>query len=77
MRSMWGLPASGIGHVQIRRRRQAFRVYLEDAAAALVRGRSLLPALRSVYDRAIRWRSHNIGFVDVCNRPYAPLVTAA
>lgn len=74
-----GLPASGIGHVknQVERGR-AYRVYLEDAAAN--------PNCVGVhwfqyYDQSALGRydgeNYNIGFLDICNRPYLPLSQAA
>ncbi len=74
-----GLPASGIGHVPDQAARgQAFRVYLEDAAAC--------PCCVGVhyftlYDQSAIGRfdgeNYNIGFVDTCGRPYVPLAKAA
>jgi hypothetical protein len=74
-----GLPASGIGHVPDQASRgKAFRVYLENAAAQ--------PWCVGVhyfilYDQSALGRfdgeNYNIGFLDVCNRPYEPLAQAA
>ena len=74
-----GLPASGIGHVRTQEDRgRAYRVYLEDAAAK--------PWCVGVhyfilYDQSALGRfdgeCYNIGFLDVCNRPYEPLCQAA
>lgn len=74
-----GLPASGIGHVPDQRSRgDAYRVYLENAAA--------LPQCVGVhyftlYDQSALGRfdgeNYNIGFLDVCNRPYDALCDAA
>jgi hypothetical protein len=74
-----GLPASGIGHVRTQDDRgRAYRVYLEDAAAK--------PWCVGVhyfilYDQSALGRfdgeCYNIGFLDVCNRPYEPLCNAA
>ncbi len=74
-----GLPASGIGHVADQQARgQAFRVYVENAAA--------LPWCVGVhyfthYDEPVIGRfdgeNWNIGFYDVCSHPYEPLVAAA
>lgn len=74
-----GLPASGIGHVRDQQQRgQAFRVYVENAAA--------MPWCVGVhyfthYDEPVIGRfdgeNWNIGFYDVCGRPYEPLVAAA
>ena len=74
-----GLPASGIGHVRDQAERgQAYRSYLEDAAAK--------PWCVGVhyfilYDQSAIGRfdgeNYNIGFLDVCNRPYQTLCQAA
>ncbi len=74
-----GLPASGIGHVATQADRgKAFRVYTETAAA--------IPQCVGVhyfilYDQSALGRfdgeNYNIGFLDVCNRPYAELASAA
>jgi hypothetical protein len=74
-----GLPASGIGHVRDQAERgMAYRVYLEDAAAK--------PWCVGVhyfilYDQSAIGRfdgeNYNIGFLDVCNRPYEALCQAA
>jgi hypothetical protein len=74
-----GLPGAGIRHVRDQAARgQAFRVYTEDAAS--------LPWCVGVhyftlYDESALGRfdgeNWNIGFVDVCNRPYGPLADAA
>lgn len=74
-----GLPASGIGHVATQDDRgRAYRVYVEDAAAK--------PWCVGVhyfilYDQSALGRfdgeCYNIGFFDVCNRPYEPLCRAA
>ncbi len=74
-----GLPASGIGHVPDQTARgQAFRVYLEDAAA---KPWCVGVHYFQLYDQSAIGRfdgeNYNIGFVDVCNRPYAPLMAAA
>ncbi len=74
-----GLPGSGIQHVrdQVDRGR-AFRLYAESAAA--------LPGCVGVhyftlYDQSALGRfdgeCYNIGFLDVCHRPYEPLAAAA
>ncbi|MCL1888456.1 MAG: hypothetical protein FWF96_06255, partial [Kiritimatiellaeota bacterium] len=67
-----GLPASGIGHVRDQKARgDAYRWYLEQSAAA--------PWCVGVhwftlYDQSAIGRfdgeAYNIGFLDVCNRPY-------
>lgn len=74
-----GLPASGIGHVRTQDDRgRAYRVYLEDAARK--------PWCVGVhyfilYDQSALGRfdgeCYNIGFLDVCNRPYDTLCRAA
>jgi hypothetical protein len=74
-----GLPAAGIGHVRTQEDRgRAYRVYVEDAASK--------PWCVGVhyfilYDQSALGRfdgeCYNIGFFDVCNRPYEPLCTAA
>ena len=74
-----GLPASGIGHVPDQAARgKAYRVYLEDAASQ--------PWCVGVhyfilYDQSALGRfdgeNYNIGFLDVCNRPYDALTQAA
>lgn len=74
-----GLPASGIGHVKTQNdRARAYRVYLEDAAQK--------PWCVGVhyfilYDQSALGRfdgeCYNIGFLDVCNRPYDLLCRAA
>ena len=74
-----GLPASGIGHVRDQEARgAAYRYYLEQSAA--------MPWCVGVhwftlYDQSAIGRSdgeaYNIGFLDVCNRPYAPICEAA
>lgn len=73
-----GLPATGIGRVATQAERgRAYRVYLEDAAA--------LPWCVGVhwftlYDQSALGRgdgeNYNIGFLDVCNRPYPALAAA-
>ncbi|MBN1284173.1 MAG: hypothetical protein JXB47_02115 [Anaerolineae bacterium] len=74
-----GLPASGIGRVRDQEARgQAYRVYVEGAAA--------LPwcvgaHYFTLYDQSALGRfdgeNYNIGFLDVCHKPYDPLVEAA
>jgi hypothetical protein len=74
-----GLPAGGIGHVRDQAARgQAYCVYVETAAA--------LPSCVGVhyltlYDESALGRfdgdNWNIGFLDVCNRPYELLAAAA
>ena len=74
-----GLPASGIGHVPSQADRgRAFRVYLEDAAA---KPWCVGVHYFTLYDQSAIGRfdgeNYNIGFVDVCHRPYEPLAEAA
>ena len=74
-----GLPASGIGHVRTQEDRgRAYRVYLEDAAA---RPWCVGVHYFVLYDQSALGRfdgeCYNIGFLDVCNRPYEPLCRAA
>jgi len=74
-----GLPASGIGHVRTQADRgKAYRIYLEDAAA---KPWCVGVHYFTLYDQSALGRpdgeNYNIGFLDVCNRPYEPLVQAA
>jgi hypothetical protein len=74
-----GLPASGIGRVRTQADRgRAYRVYLEDAAS---RPWSVGVHYFIMYDQSALGRfdgeCYNIGFFDVCNRPYDPLCDAA
>jgi len=74
-----GLPASGIAHVRDQQTRgQAYRVYLEDAAA---QPWCVGAHYFTLYDESALGRfdgeNWNTGFLDVCNRPYEPLVSAA
>lgn len=74
-----GLPASGIGRMRDQAARgQAFRVYVEDAAA---KPWCVGVHWFQLYDQSALGRfdgeNYNIGFLDVCNRPYAPLADAA
>jgi len=74
-----GLPGSGIGRVATQADRgRAYRCYLEAAAAC--------PACvgahwYELYDESALGRfdgeNYNIGFLDICNRPYEPLAAAA
>ena len=74
-----GLPASGIGHVPDQTARgAAYRYYIEQSAAqAWCVGVHWF----TLYDQSAIGRfdgeSYNIGFLDVCNRPYAPICAAA
>lgn len=74
-----GLPGSGIGHVRDQQQRgKAYRRYLEHAAAHpdLVGAHYF-----TLYDESALGRfdgeNWNIGFLDVCNRPYSEMVEAA
>lgn len=74
-----GLPASGIGRVRDQAQRgQAYRRYVEDAAAQpwCVGAHWFM-----LYDQSAMGRHdgecYNIGFLDACNRPYEPLAQAA
>ncbi len=74
-----GLPASGIGHVPDQKGRgQAYRVYLEDAAS---KPWCVGVHWFTLYDESALGRfdgeNWNIGFLDVCNRPYELLGEAA
>lgn len=74
-----GLPASGIGHVATQADRgRAYRAYLEDAAA---RDWCVGVHWFTLYDESALGRSDgenwNIGFYDVCQKPYEPLADAA
>ena len=74
-----GLPASGIGHVRDQKARgQAYRVYLEDAAA---KPWCVGVHWFTLYDESALGRfdgeNWNIGFLDVCNRPYEEIGAAA
>ena len=74
-----GLPASGIGHVRDQAARgQAYRIYLEDAAA---KPWCVGVHWFTLYDESALGRfdgeNWNIGFLDVCNRPYEELCKAA
>jgi hypothetical protein len=74
-----GLPASGIGHVKNQADRgKAYRVYLEDAAA---NPNCVGAHWFTLYDESALGRfdgeNYNIGFLDVCNRSYPELGSAA
>jgi hypothetical protein len=74
-----GLPGSGIGHVRDQSARgQAFRVYTETAAT---QPWCVGVHYFTLYDESALGRfdgeNWNIGFLDVCNRPYEPLARAA
>lgn len=74
-----GLPSSGIGHLRNQAERaQAYRVYIEDAAANTY---CVGAHWFTLYDESALGRfdgeNYNIGFLDVCNRPYDDLCAAA
>jgi len=74
-----GLPASGIGRVKDQAARgKAYRVYLEDAAA---QPWCVGVHWFTLYDQSALGRgdgeNYQIGFLDVCNRPYAQIAEAA
>lgn len=74
-----GLPASGIGRVRNQNERgRAYRVYLETAAAEPW---CVGVHYFTLYDQSALGRfdgeNYNIGFLDVCNNPYEPLVRSA
>lgn len=74
-----GLPGSGIGHVRTQADRgRAYRVYLEDAVA---NPHCVGAHWFTLYDESALGRydgeNWNIGFLDVCNRPYEELCAAA
>ncbi len=74
-----GLPGSGIGHVRTQADRgRAYRVYLEDAAA---NPHCVGVHWFTLYDESALGRfdgeNWNIGFLDICNRPYDEIGNAA
>jgi len=74
-----GLPASGIGRVRDQNARgDAYRTYLEDAAA---KPWCVGTHYFTLYDQSVIGRfdgeNYNIGLFDVCHRPYRSLTTAA
>lgn len=74
-----GLPSSGIGHLRNQEdRARAYRVYLEDAAA---NPDCVGAHWFTLYDESALGRfdgeNYNIGFLDVCNRPYEELCAGA
>jgi hypothetical protein len=74
-----GLPATGIGRVATQADRgRAYRVYLEDAAA---QDWCVGVHYFTLYDQSAIGRfdgeNYNIGFMDVCHRPYEELAKAA
>jgi hypothetical protein len=74
-----GLPSSGIGHVPTQEDRgKAYRIYIENAAANPY---CIGTHWFTLYDQSALGRfdgeNYNIGFLDVCNKPYDPLCDAA
>ncbi|HUT93730.1 MAG TPA: hypothetical protein VMY37_29975 [Thermoguttaceae bacterium] len=74
-----GLPSSGLRRVRTQEDRgRAYRVYLENAAA---NPHCVGTHWFTLYDQSALGRfdgeNYNIGFLDVCNRPYEPLSRAA
>ena len=74
-----GLPASGIGHLKNQAdRARAYRVYIEDAAA---NPNCVGAHWFTLYDESALGRfdgeNYQIGFYDVCNRPYEEIGAAA
>ncbi len=74
-----GLPSSGIGHLKNQAdRAKAYRVYIEDAAA---NPNCVGTHWFTLYDQSALGRfdgeNYNIGFLDVCNRPYEEMAAAA
>ena len=73
-----GLPASGIGHVRNQEARgAAYRYYIEQCAAEPW---CVGAHWFTLYDQSAIGRfdgeAYNIGFLDVCNRPYEPICQA-
>lgn len=74
-----GLPSSGIGHLKNQAdRAKAYRVYIEDAAANpnCVGAHWFILHDQSALGR-FDGENYNIGFLDVCHRPYEELGAAA
>lgn len=74
-----GLPSAGLCPVDDQTARaEAFRTYLEDAAA---KPWCVGAHYFKLYDQSLvgdpKGENFNIGFLDVCNRPYDPLCKAA
>ena len=74
-----GLPFSGIGHLKNQSdRAKAYRIYFEDAAA---NPNCVGVHWFTLYDESALGRddgeAYNIGFLDVCNRPYSELSQGA
>ncbi len=73
-----GLPATGIGHVKDQHARgQAYRFYVEDAAAD---PNCVGVHWFTLYDQSALGRfdgeNYNIGFLDICNKPYDEIADA-
>jgi hypothetical protein len=74
-----GLPFSGIGHLKNQNdRAKAYGIYVEDAAA---NPNCVGVHWFTLYDESALGRfdgeAYNIGFLDVCNKPYSELSVAA
>ena len=74
-----GLPSSGIGHLKNQSdRAKAYRIYFENAAA---NPNCIGVHWFTMYDESALGRfdgeNYNIGFFDVCNRPYPELCEGA
>ena len=74
-----GLPSPGLGHLKNQAdRARAYRVYLEDAAA---NPHCVGVHWFTLYDQSAMGRydgeNYNIGFLDICNRPYEEMGRAA
>lgn len=74
-----GLPSPGLGHLKGQAdRARAYRVYLEDAAAD---PHCVGVHWFTLYDQSALGRfdgeNYNIGFLDICNRPYEEMERAA
>jgi len=74
-----GLPFSGIGHLKDQKdRAKAYRIYFEDAAA---NPNCIGVHWYTLYDESALGRddgeAYNIGFLDVCNKPYDELCSSA
>lgn len=74
-----GLPASGIGRLPDQAQRaNAYRIYFEDAAA---NPNCVGVHWFTLYDQSALGRfdgeNYNIGFLDICNRPYPEMSQAA
>ena len=74
-----GLPFSGIGHLKNQKdRAKAYRIYFEDAVA---NPNCIGVHWFTLYDESAIGRfdgeAYNIGFLDVCNKPYDEMSMAA